>query len=122
MFQMNHLSRRISKSIRHRVARLIEESPDGPIAMYAWLWQSIGKRSGPTMIPRSIRFSFLASLDLISAGAWWVQTRALRTSRSVLRWTGVVALAIVLGVSPALQVRGQDQDVEENLGFGTRIR
>jgi hypothetical protein len=67
-------------------------------------------------MPRSVRFAFIAASDLVSAGGWYVRARALRTSGSVLRWTGVAALAVVLGISPAHQVSGQDQDVEAVIG------
>ena len=112
MLQTNGWSRRIASSLRSRISRSAAESPDGPIAMYAWLWQSTGQRPGRTMMPRPVRFAFIATSDLVSAGGWYVRARAFRTSRSVLRWTGVAALAVVLGISPALQVSGQDQDVE----------
>ena len=117
--------RRMSGSIRRRMAKSAEDNPDGPIAMYVWLWQSVGKRPGSTLIPRSIRFFFMASLDLISLGGWCVRTRTLPAVRSIILNGGhlsrivrasMLVLAVSLGLSPLLEVSGQDLDVEALIG------
>ena len=95
---------RISRSIRDRVSN----NPDGALATYVWLWQSMGKRPGRSLIPRPIRFFFAASLDFFSLVGWYVRTGILRVGRSVgskeaimriYRTNQVAALAIVAGMA-----------------------
>ena len=102
------LFRRISSSIRHRVAKSVEDNPDGVLAKYLWLWQSLGKRGGRSLIPRPLRFFFAASLDLISLVGWYVRTRIRRVARSIgskeaimmiYRTNLVAALTIMVGVA-----------------------
>ena len=57
---------RIARSMQGLMAKLAEENPDGALAKYLWLWQSMGRRPGRRLIPRPIRFFFVASLDLFS--------------------------------------------------------
>ena len=78
----NRLFLSISRWIRHRLGKSAEDNPDGAMAMYAWLWRSIGKQRGRVLIPRSIRFCFVASLDFILLGGWHVRARILGASRS----------------------------------------
>ena len=88
------LFRRIATSIQRGMAKSTVDNPDGPMAMYVWLWQSMGKWPGRTSIPRSIRFLFMASLDFISLGGWYVR---------------ILVLAVGLCLYPPVQVSGQDQ-------------
>ena len=114
MPQEKLLSRKISRWIQGCMVRSAENDPDGAMAMYLWLWQSTGKQPGPRLIPRSIRFGFMASLDLISLGGWYVRTRVLRAVRSVIPSTGnlwkigrAAVLVLALGVALPFQVGGQ---------------
>jgi len=116
---------RISTSIRRHVAMSAEGNPDGPIAMYVWLWHSIGRRPGPTFVPRPIRFCCMASLDLISVGGWYVRTRVFSPARSLVSSgrglprmvrVGVLALAVALGLAPPLPASGQDLDDQAVIG------
>ena len=110
------LSDRVSRSIRRRMATSVENDPDGAMATYLWLWQSIGRRTGLTLIPRSIRFSLIASHDLISLGGWYARSRVLRASKSVIGRASVLALVAWLGLSPPHQASGQDLDDEAVMG------
>ena len=47
---------RIGTTIRQYVTRSAEDNPDGVIALYLWLWKSIGGRPRRTPILRFIRF------------------------------------------------------------------
>ncbi len=83
-----------------------EDNPDGALAKYLWLWQSMGRRPGRRLIPRPIRFFFAASVDLFSLGAWYVRKGILRVARSarskeammIVRTKQVAGLTIVAGV------------------------
>jgi len=74
---------RIAPSIQARMSKSVEDNPDGVLAKYLWLWQSMGKRPGRSLIPRPIRFFFVASLDFISLVGWYVRTGILRAGRSL---------------------------------------
>ncbi len=97
---------RIARSIQGRMSKSVEDNPDGALAKYLWLWQSIGKRPGRSLIPRPIRFFFAASLDFFSLVGWYVRTGILRVGRSVgskeaimtfARANRIAALTIVAG-------------------------
>ena len=97
---------RIARSILGRMSKSVEDNPDGALAKYLWLWQSIGKRPGRSLIPRPIRFFFAASLDFFSLVGWYVRTGILRVGRSVgskeaimtfARTNRIAALTIVAG-------------------------
>ncbi len=97
---------RIARSIQGRMGKLAEDNPDGALAKYLWLWQSIGRRPGRRLIPRPIRFFFMASLDLFSLVGWYVRTAILRVVRSArskeaimsfARTNRIAALTIVAG-------------------------
>ena len=47
---------RIARSIQSRMSKSVEDNPDGALAKYLWLWQSMGKRPGGSPVPRPIRF------------------------------------------------------------------
>ena len=97
---------RISRSIKGRMSQSAEDNPDGALAKYLWLWQSMGRRPGRRLIPRPIRFFFAASVDLFSLGAWYVRKGILRVARSarskeammIVRTKQVAGLTIVAGV------------------------
>ena len=74
---------RIATSIQGRVGKLAEENPDGALAKYLWLWQSMGGQPGRRLVPRPIRFFFAALLDLFSLVGWYVRTRILRVAGTV---------------------------------------
>ena len=93
---------RISRSLQDRVS----DNPDGALAKYVWLWQSMGKRPGRRLIPRSIRFFFVASLDLFSLVGWYIRNGILRVIKSAgskeaimsfARTNRVAGLTIVAG-------------------------
>jgi len=93
---------RIARSFQDRVSN----NPDGALAKYVWLWQSMGKRPGQRLIPRPIRFFFVVSLDVFSLVGWYVRTGILRVGRSArsmeaimsfARTNRIAALAIVAG-------------------------
>jgi len=88
------------------MSKSVEDNPDGALAKYVWLWESMGKRPGRRLIPRSIRFFFVASLDLFSLVGWYIRNGILRVARSVgskeaimriYRTNQVATLAIVAG-------------------------
>lgn len=100
------LFRRITRSIQGRMDKLAEDNPDGALSKYLWLWQSMGRRPGRRLIPRPIRFFFMASLDLFSLVGWYVRTRILRLARTagskeatmrLSRTNLVVVLSIMAG-------------------------
>ena len=99
------LFNRISRSIKGRMSKSAEDNPDGALAKYLWLWQSIGRRPGRRLIPRPIRFFFAASLDLFSLVGWYVRNGILRVIRSarskeammIARTKQVAGLTIVAG-------------------------
>ena len=80
---------RISRSIQDRVS----DNPDGALAKYVWLWQSMGKRPGRRLIPRPIRFFFVTSLDVFSLVGWYVRTGILRVAASVGSKEAIMNLA-----------------------------
>ena len=93
---------RIARSFQDRVSN----NPDGALAKYVWLWQSMGKRPGQRLIPRPIRFFFVASLDVFSLVGWYIRTGIRRVGRSArsmeaimsfARTNRIAALAIVAG-------------------------
>ena len=110
------LFRKITRSIRDLLGNLAENNPDGALAQYMWLWQSMGRQPGRRLIPRTIRFFFMASFDLFSLVGWYVGSRVLPASRRVLRRASVLMLAVALGLFPPLPVSGHDQDVEVVIG------
>ena len=57
---------RIARSIQGRMSKSVEDNPDGALAKYLWLWQSMGRRHGRRLIPRSVRFFLVVSLDVFS--------------------------------------------------------
>ena len=89
-------SRRILRCIQGHIAKSAKDNPDGPIAIYVWLWHSIGQRPGRTLIPRPVRFSYMASHDLISLGRWYFRSRVIRASGRAIARAGVLALAVWL--------------------------
>ena len=94
MPRANPVFLRISRWIRHRVGKSAEDNPDGAMALYAWLWRSIGNQRGRAPVPRWMLFFFMASLDLILFGGWYVRTRILRTSRSEILTSGDLPSAL----------------------------
>ena len=110
---------RISRSIQDRVSN----NPDRALAKYLWLWQSMGTRPGQRLVPRPIRFFFVASLDLFSLVGWYVRNRILRVARSAITNGEALAkigragvLLLALGVSVPPQASGQDQKFEAVIG------
>ena len=93
---------RIARSMQDRMHRSAEDNPDGALAKYLWLWQSMGRRPGRSLIPRPIRFFFAASLDLFALVGWYV-LRAARSAGSkeatmkLSRTTLVVVLTLMAG-------------------------
>ena len=84
---------RIARSIQGRMSKSAEENPDGALAKYLWLWQSMGKGPGRRLGPRPIRFFFAASLDLFSLVGWYVRTRILRVVRSAKSMEAIMKLS-----------------------------
>lgn len=80
---------RIARSIQGRVSN----NPDGALAKYLWLWQSMGKRPGRSLIPRPIRFFFVVSLDVLSLVGWYVCTGMLRVVRSARSKEAIMSFA-----------------------------
>ena len=78
---------RIARSIEGRMGKLAEDNPDGALAKYLWLWQSMGRQPGRRLIPRSIRFFFMASFDLFSLVGWYVRTRIRRAMGPLVKAT-----------------------------------
>ena len=98
----------IARSIRGRMSKSVEDNPDGALAKYLWLWQSMGKRPGRSLIPRPIRFFFAASLDVFSLVGWHVRTGILRVVRDlrskeaimrIYRTNLAASLAIMVGMA-----------------------
>ena len=109
----------ISRSIQDRVS----DDPDGALAKYVWLWQSMGKRPVRRLIPRPIRFFFVVLLDVFSLVGWYVRTEILRVARSTIANGEALAkigragvLLLALGVSVPPQASGQDQNFEAVIG------
>ena len=84
---------RISRSIQGRVSKSAADDPDGALAKYLWLWKSMGRRPGRRLIPRPIRFFFVASLDLFSLVGWFIRTGVLRVVRSARSKEAIMNLA-----------------------------
>ncbi len=98
----------IARSIRGRMSKTVEDNPDGALAKYLWLWQSMGRPPGGRLVPRPIRFFFVVSLDVLSLVGWYVRTGILRVARNlgskeaimrIYRTNQVAALAIVAGMA-----------------------
>ena len=84
---------RIARSIQGRMTKSAEDNPDGALAKYLWLWQSMGKRPGRSLIPRPLGFFFVVSLDVLSLVGWYVRTGILRVAASVGSKEAIVNLA-----------------------------
>ena len=80
---------RIARSFQDRVSN----NPDGALAKYVWLWQSMGKRPGQRLIPRPIRFFFVASLDVFSLVGWYIRTGIRRVGRSARSMEAIMSFA-----------------------------
>ncbi len=109
---------RISRSIQDRVS----DNPDGALAKYVWLWQSMGKRPGRRLIPRPIRFFFVTSLDVFSLVGWYVRTGILRVAASVGSKEAIMNLARSKRVAGLTILAGGVLGASLSFGFLGRSR
>ncbi len=93
MHRVRPLLSRIAQSIQGRMSKSVEDNPDGALAKYLWLWQSLGRRPGQRLIPRPIGFFFAVSVDLFSLVGWYVRSGILRVVGSATSKEAIMNLA-----------------------------